>query len=63
MTTPTLYFRNKSTGREYRVVKLDKENKKITLRGEHAEFVEDYDKAKFESLGYVLVKKEENADA
>jgi len=55
---PKLYFRNVKTGKRYQVVGHDKESGKITLQGEHAQFTEDYDKERFEKLGYVLEKEE-----
>lgn len=57
-----VFFKNEKTGKKYEVVKLDKEKSEVTLRGEYAEFVEPYDKERFQKLGYVLVK-EEQADA
>lgn len=57
-----LYFRNTNTKKKYRVVSIDKATGKIILQGEHSQFEEDYDKARFQRLGYELVK-EENADA
>lgn len=56
-----LYFVNTRTNRRYLVVRLDKEKGTITLRGEHAEFTEPYDKDRFAKLGYTLVKGEEHA--
>lgn len=59
-----LYFKNTRTGKRYEVVSMNKENRTVTLRGQHAEFVEKYDKERFERLGYVLEKvTEEHADA
>lgn len=57
-----LYFRNTETGKKFQVVRHDKEAGTITLRGEHAEFLEKYDRERFAQLGYVL-EKEETADA
>lgn len=57
-----LYFRNEHTGKRYRVVKLDKASGSITLRGDHAEFTEKYDKEKFKSMGYVLEKEADEDD-
>lgn len=54
-----VFFKNEKTGKKYEVVKLDKENSQVTLRGEYAEFTEPYDKERFKKLGYVLVKEEE----
>lgn len=48
------YLMNKRTGRKYEIVRFDKERGKIILKGEVAEFEEDFDKAKIERLGYVL---------
>lgn len=56
-----LYFRNEKTGKRYKVVRMDKDAGTIVLRGEHAEFTEQYDKDRFKKLGYVLEK--EVADA
>ena len=58
-----LFFKNKKTNKRYRVVKIDKDAGTVTLKGEHAEFVEPYDKARFQELGYVLEKEEEVEDA
>lgn len=56
-----LYFRNEKTGKRYKVVSMDKAAGTITLRGDHAEFVEKYDKEKFKKLGYILEKEAANA--
>ena len=53
-----LYFVNKSTGKKFLVVSLDKEKQIITLKGEHSTFQETYDKERFIRLGYVLEKEE-----
>ena len=52
-----LFFRNKKTDKVYEVVKLDKEKAEVTLKGEHAEFVEPYSKERFQKLGYTLEKR------
>jgi len=57
-----LYLENKQTRRRYLIVRLNKDTGKVTLRGEHAEFEEVYDKDRFKAMGYTLVK-EESADA
>lgn len=57
-----LYFRNQHTGKRYRIISLDKENGTIILRGEHAEFTEKYDKARFKAMGYVLERDEQHAE-
>lgn len=58
----TMYFQNTKTGKKYRVVSVDRDAGKITLQGSHAQFTEDYDKERFQRLGYKLIK-EEPADA
>lgn len=59
-----LYFKNTRTGKRYEVVSMDKEARTVTLKGQHAEFVEKYDKERFERLGYILEKvTEEPANA
>ena len=52
-----VFFRNEQTGRRYEVIALDKEKKLVTLKGEHAEFQEPYDPARFKRMGYVLEKE------
>lgn len=54
-----LFFRNTETGKRFQVVKLDKDTKKVTLRGEHAEFIEQYDRERFQRLGYVLEREDD----
>lgn len=56
-----IFFKNVKTGKKYRVVKLDKAENEITLQGEYGEFTEKYNKARFERLGYVLVRGEQEA--
>lgn len=51
-----LYFKNEQTGKRYELVEMDKENGKVTLRGETATFTEEYDKDRFKRLGYKLEK-------
>lgn len=53
-----LYLKNEQTGKRYEIVKLDKAAGKVTLRGETAEFVEEYSKERMQRLGYVLEKAE-----
>jgi hypothetical protein len=36
------------------VVSIDKAKNVVTLKGEHAEFTQPYDKEQFKRLGYVL---------
>ena len=56
-----LFFRNTETGNRYEVISLDKETKKITLRGLHSTFEENYSPGRFKALGYVLEKETEDA--
>lgn len=49
-----LYLRHKNTNTRFEVVKLDRGNKIITLKGQFCEFDEPYDPARFKSLGYVI---------
>lgn len=56
-----VYFRNTKTGKKFEVVRMNKETNEITLRGEHAEFTEPYDKERFTRMGYVLEKGDANA--
>ena len=56
-----IFFRNEETGKRYEVIALDKEKKLVTLKGEHAQFEEPYDPARFKRLGYVLEKESEDA--
>jgi hypothetical protein len=53
-----LYLKHEKTGRQYRVVRLDKEKNEIILKGEYSEFAEKYDKDRLQRLGYRLVKEE-----
>jgi hypothetical protein len=58
-----VYLVNTKSKRKYRVVRVDKEKNEVTLKGEYAEFTETFDKTRFKSLGYELVKEEEHEDA
>ena len=55
-----LFLKNTQTGKRYEIVHLDSDAGKITLRGETAEFVEDYSKERMKRLGYVLEKLEDD---
>lgn len=50
------YLLNKKTGRRFEIVAFDKERGKIKLKGQTAEFEEDFDRAKIEKLGYKLLQ-------
>lgn len=51
-----LYFENERTKKRYKILRFDKEAGTVVLKGEHAEFVENYDKDKFIEMGYKLVQ-------
>lgn len=56
-----LFFRNEKTGKRYRVVRMNKDEGTVVLRGEHAEFTENYDKDRFKQMGYILEKEDQDA--
>lgn len=58
-----VYFKNKNTGKKYEFIRLDKEKGEITLKGQYAEFTEPFNKARFEELGYEMVREEVPDDA
>lgn len=55
------YLRHSETGREFKVVSLDKEAGTIKLAGPNTEFTEPFDKERFKANGYTLVNREEGA--
>lgn len=59
------FFVNQRTGKRYEIVSFDQEAGTVTMRGEMAEFTEDFDKEKFKAMGYTLerVKSKEPEDA
>jgi hypothetical protein len=56
----TLYLVHDKTNRRFKVLGVDQETKKIKLKGEHAEFEENYDPPAFKKLGYRIEKVEES---
>ena len=58
----TLYLENKTTKRKYRVVRFDKEENRIYLKGEYGEFDHVFDKEQFKKMGYELVRVEEDEE-
>jgi hypothetical protein len=54
----TLYLVHAATKRRFQVLLVDKEARKIRLKGEHAEFDEVYDPPTFKKLGYTIEKVE-----
>jgi hypothetical protein len=61
-----LYFERMQPGKDgvrkrYKVISFDTEKNTVTLQGSGPNaFVEPFDKARFEQMGYKLVKVEEN---
>lgn len=55
-----LYFRNTKTGKQFEIVRIDKEKNEVVLRGEYAEFAEPYNKERFVANGYTLVRGDEH---
>jgi len=51
-----MYLEHAATKRRYQIVGVSEDKTKITLKGEHGTFTEDYDKDKFKRLGYNLVR-------
>lgn len=49
-----LYFVNEKTGKKYQVIKFDRDAGTVHLKGEHGEFVEKFDKERFQMMGYTL---------
>lgn len=56
---PDIYFEHSATGRKYHVVNMALETGEVTLKGQHAEFTEKYDKERFVAMGYVLKRSED----
>jgi hypothetical protein len=54
----TRFLVNADTGREYRVVKINREAGIVTLKGETAEFEQKFEPAQFEAWGYKLVVRD-----
>lgn len=52
-----LFFRNTKTGKEFKVIWINRETGKIRLKGATREFEDDYSKERFVKLGYELVKR------
>ncbi len=54
-----LYLVHDTTKRRFEVMQVDRENERITLKGEHATFDEKYDPPRFKQLGYRIEKVDE----
>lgn len=52
-----MFFRNKHTGKRYRVIKLDRGQNLIIMKGETQEFTVPYDLELIERCGYELVEE------
>lgn len=52
-----LFLQNTSTRKRYEILGVDKETGKVTLKGPHATFEENYDVVRFKEMGYKLVKE------
>jgi hypothetical protein len=46
------------TGREFEVIKIDREANTITLKGEYSTFTDPFDKGALTGLGYRLIQRE-----
>lgn len=53
------YLVHTETKREFQVVRLDKANGQITLKGPNTEFTEPYNKEQFKANGYTLVTRDD----
>lgn len=53
-----LFFENVKTGKRFEVLRFDKETGKVLLKSDYAEFEDEYNKEKFQKLGYKLVRVE-----
>jgi glutamine amidotransferase-like uncharacterized protein len=50
------YFLHEKTGKRYDIVSFNKETGEVRLKGQHAEFTEKFDKARFQEMGYTLMQ-------
>lgn len=57
----SMYFRNKVTQARFKVLSYDRETGIMTLLGEYGKFKEEYSKEKFQQMGYILEKEEDDA--
>jgi hypothetical protein len=57
-----VYLEHKATKRRFEVVSLDKERGKVTLKGPHSTFEENWNPAQFKMNGYTLVKEAQGDD-
>lgn len=58
--TEVLYFQSQKTGKKYKIISLDTEKGIIRLEGPSRQFNETYSKEHFKTMGYKLVKVEED---
>lgn len=52
-----MYFKNIHTGKKYQVIKLDRKQNLIIMKGETQEFCVPYDLDLIERCGYELVEE------
>lgn len=57
-----LFLRHPGTGRKFEIMNIDKEHGKVTLKGQHSTFVEDWKPEWFKAKGYILEKGDTNAE-
>lgn len=60
----TIYFEQvkpdkDGTHKRYKVISFDDEKNTVTLQGSAEPFVEKFDRARFETMGYKLIRVEE----
>jgi hypothetical protein len=51
-----IYLRNKATGRQFEVIKVDRERNVLIIKGTVSTYEEPNDKDRLKRLGYELVK-------
>lgn len=51
------------THKRYKVVSFDEEKNTVTLQGAAEPFTEKFDRKRFETMGYKMVRVEEDDDA
>lgn len=56
-----IYLVHKKTGKEYQLLKLDKEAGTMTLQGPNATFEEPYDPERLKQRGYTVRKETSDA--
>lgn len=54
------FFKNKRTGKLFRVLSIDKDAGTVTLKGAFHEFVEPLTQERMKALGYELVQQDDD---